>query len=80
MTSMLCPAASSSATYALGFPSMTAELNCTEFQTTIGLSVYALGFGVVPLVTASFSEEFGRQPLYFCSGVGFLLFTVMVGA
>ncbi|KAI0917884.1 hypothetical protein AcV5_002710 [Taiwanofungus camphoratus] len=47
---------------------------------TIGLSVYALGFGIVPLVTASFSEEFGRQPLYFCSGVGFLLFTVMVGA
>lgn len=62
----------------MGFPSMTRDLNCTRFQATIGLSVYALGFGVVPLVTASFSEEFGRQPLYIYSGIGFLLMYMMV--
>ncbi|PCH44464.1 MFS general substrate transporter [Wolfiporia cocos MD-104 SS10] len=68
--------ASSSAAFALGFPSMERDLNCTRFQSTIGISVYALGFGLVPLVTASFSEEFGRQPLYLFSGLGFFLFTI----
>ena len=62
----------------MGFPSMTRDLNATEFQATQGLSMYALGFGVVPLVTASFSEEFGRQALYFWSGVGFLLMYIMI--
>ncbi|EPT01012.1 hypothetical protein FOMPIDRAFT_1121546 [Fomitopsis schrenkii] len=68
--------ASSSSAYALGAPSMERDLNCTSFQETLGVSLYALGFGIVPLVTASFSEEFGRQPLYLWSGVGFLLFTI----
>lgn len=57
---------------------MMRDLNCTEFQATIGLSVYALGFGVIPLVTASFSEEFGRLPLYIGSGIGFLLMYMMI--
>jgi len=57
---------------------MIRDLHCTEFQATIGLSVYPLGFGLIPLVTASFSEEFGRQPLYIGSGLGFLLMTLMI--
>lgn len=57
---------------------MTRDLNCTEFQATIGLSLYALGFGVVPLISASFSEEFGRFPLYLGSGIGFLLMFMMI--
>ncbi|EDR05708.1 MFS polyamine transporter [Laccaria bicolor S238N-H82] len=64
--------------YNLGFASMTRDLNCTDFQATIGLSVYALGFGVTPLVTASFSEELGRLPLYYGSGIGFLLMYMMI--
>lgn len=62
----------------MGFASMRQDLNCTNFQATIGLSVYGLGFGVVPLVTASLSEEFGRQPLYIGSAIGFLLMYLMV--
>ena len=57
---------------------MMRDLNCTNFQATIGLSVYAWGFAVVPLVTASFSEEFGRQPLYVASALGYCLMFVMV--
>jgi MFS family permease len=57
----------------MGVPSMVLDLNCTEFQATIGLAVYVLGFAVVPLVSASFSEEFGRQPLYIGSLIGFIL-------
>ncbi|KAF5385771.1 hypothetical protein D9615_002204 [Tricholomella constricta] len=64
--------------YNMGIPSMTRDLNCTTFQANIGLSVYALGFGIVPLVTASFSEEFGRKPLYIGSCLGFFLMYIMV--
>ncbi|RDB16005.1 Efflux pump atB [Hypsizygus marmoreus] len=70
--------ASAASTYNMGFGSMIRDLSCTRFQATIGLSVYALGFGVVPLVSASFSEEFGRQPLYIASALGFMLMYMMV--
>ncbi|KLO13266.1 MFS general substrate transporter [Schizopora paradoxa] len=60
-------------TYPIGYGSMTADLNCTTFQATIGLSLYTLGFGLIPLVTAPFSEEFGRQPLYVVSGFIFMI-------
>ncbi|KAF8159888.1 MFS polyamine transporter [Crassisporium funariophilum] len=71
-------AASTAGTYNMGFPSMRRDLHCTQFEATIGLSAYALGFGIVPLVSASFSEEFGRQPLYVGSGIGFMLMFMMV--
>lgn len=57
---------------------MTHDLNCSTFQATIGLSLYALGFGLVPLVSASFSEEFGRQPMYIGSAIGFILMYLMI--
>ncbi|KAI0731113.1 MFS general substrate transporter [Earliella scabrosa] len=69
--------ASSSGAYALGFPSLTRDLNATEFQATIGLSTFTLGFALVPLISTSFSEEFGRQPIYFFSGLGCLLMHMM---
>jgi predicted MFS family arabinose efflux permease len=62
----------------MGFQSMIKDLNCTEYQATIGLSVYTLGFAIVPLVTASFSEEFGRQPLYAVSVTGFTFMHMMI--
>ena len=62
----------------MGFPGMEKDLNCTQFEATIGLSMYTLGFAITPLVTASFSEEFGRQPLYIVSAVGFALMHLMV--
>lgn len=57
---------------------MMRDLNCSEFQASIGLSVYALGFGITPLVTASLSEEFGRRPLYIGSGIGYLLMFIQI--
>lgn len=56
---------------------MTRDLNATHFQATVGLSTYTLGFALLPLVTTSFSEEFGRQPIYFFSGIGCLLMHMM---
>lgn len=57
---------------------MTRDLNCTQFQGTVGLSMYTLGFALTPLVTASFSEEFGRQPLYLVSCLGFAMMHLVV--
>ena len=69
--------ASSSGAYALGYPSMDRDLGATRFQATIGLSMYMLGSAILPLVTTSFSEEFGRQSLYVASVLGCLLMHVM---
>lgn len=41
-------------------------------------SMYCLGFGVVPLFTAAFSEEFGRRPLFIVSSVIFALMHLMI--
>lgn len=57
---------------------MIRDLNCTQEQATTGVALYALGFGVVPLFTAPFSEEVGRQPLYIVSSVGFASMHLMV--
>ncbi|KAJ7036508.1 MFS polyamine transporter [Mycena alexandri] len=67
-----------SSAYNLGIPSMTRDLNCTEFQATVGFIVYPLGFGIVPLVTSSLSEEFGRQPLYIGSAIGFTTMYLLI--
>jgi len=40
--------------------------------------MYALGIGLAPLVTSSFSEEFGRSPFYIVSSLMFMLTEVMV--
>ncbi len=72
------PLAITAAGYILGADSMCADLNCTHLQATVGISMYTLGFGIVPLITASFSEEFGRQPLYFVAGGSFFILYLMV--
>ena len=70
--------AGAASSYALGWPSMTRDLNTTNFKATIGLSTYCVGFAIVPLLISSFSEEFGRQPIYVFSAIGFSLSHLMV--
>jgi predicted MFS family arabinose efflux permease len=48
----------------MGFPSMMRELHCNEEQAALGISMFCLGFALVPLLTSAFSEEFGRRPLF----------------
>ncbi|KAF5362090.1 hypothetical protein D9756_002703 [Leucocoprinus leucothites] len=64
--------------YNFGFRSMIRDLGCTEFQTTLGLSVYPIGLAIVPMFIAALSEEFGRWPLFFWSSIGFELCYVMI--
>ena len=58
---------------------MISELNCSYLQAVAGLSVFTLALGVVPLVTASLSEELGRRPLYIISSSIFLIMFIMIG-
>ncbi|EAU90189.2 drug transporter [Coprinopsis cinerea okayama7 len=67
-----------STSYNMGFPSMNRDLQASNFQATVGLAVYSVGFGVVPLFTAPFSEELGRRPLYLGSLVALLLFYIPI--
>ncbi|KAF9461065.1 MFS polyamine transporter [Collybia nuda] len=82
MTGIVCfstlVSATTASTYNLGLDSMLRDVGGSQLQATIGFSVNALGYAVVPLVTASFSEEFGRQPLYLGSGIGFLFMYLMI--
>ncbi|KAH9175933.1 major facilitator superfamily domain-containing protein [Lactarius sanguifluus] len=72
--------AAAASSYSFGIPSMTRDLNCTDFQATIAFSVFPLGFALTPLFTAPFSEEFGRRPLYLVSGVGFLAMHILLAS
>lgn len=64
--------------YAISNSSMTNELKCSDIEAALGLGLYAVGFGVTPLITSSFSEEVGRRPAYIVSSIMFTLTQVMV--
>ncbi|KAG1743106.1 hypothetical protein EDB19DRAFT_2024198, partial [Suillus lakei] len=51
------------ASFSMGYQSMMRDLNCTQFQATVGLSMWSIRFSTVPLITSSFTEEF-RSPEY----------------
>ncbi|KAG1834348.1 major facilitator superfamily domain-containing protein [Suillus subluteus] len=74
-TGIVAAAASS---YTMGYSSMIRDLDCTLFQATLGFSVFTIGFALAPLVTSSFSEEFGRFPFYIVSSFMFVLSEVMM--
>jgi predicted MFS family arabinose efflux permease len=62
----------------MGYQSMMRDLNCTQFQATVGLSIWSVGFGLVPLITSPFTEEFGRLNIYIVSSFGFMLSEMMI--
>ena len=64
--------------YTMGVPTMVDDLHCSLFEATVGLSVYPLGFSLVPLFTSSLSEEYGRFRLYIVTVFFFMLTHVMI--
>ncbi|EJU03572.1 MFS general substrate transporter [Dacryopinax primogenitus] len=68
--------AATGSAYAMGYNTMERDLGCSQELAALGLSMYALGFGLAPLVLASFSEEFGRLPMYLVSTAIFALFFI----
>lgn len=55
-----------------------------EFQVSrtvalLGLTLYTLGLGFGPIITAPLSEGHGRKPVYLISSPIFMLFTIGAG-
>lgn len=57
---------------------MCAELGCGRIQGAAGLSLYAWGFGIAPLVLAPLSEEYGRKWSYIIAVVVFTVLHLMM--
>ncbi|KAI0027159.1 drug transporter [Vararia minispora EC-137] len=71
-------AGSSPSGYTSGYTTMVPELHTTTYLANVALALYPIGFGITPLFTAPFSEEFGRRPVYLISGVACALSHVMM--
>ncbi|KAF8141955.1 major facilitator superfamily domain-containing protein [Boletus edulis] len=69
--------ATASSSFAMGTESMVHDLHCTQFQATIALCVYPLGFALVPLFSTAFSEEVGRKPIYLVTAFASVLCYVL---
>ncbi|KAG6374745.1 major facilitator superfamily domain-containing protein [Boletus reticuloceps] len=61
----------------MGTESMVRDLHCTQFQATVALCVYPLGFALVPLFSTAFSEEVGRRPIYLVTAFASVLCYVL---
>lgn len=60
---------------------MMRDLGCSQEQAALGISMFCLGFALVPLLTSAFSEEFGRRPLYVvCTIVFTAMYVVQASA
>ncbi|KAG8525233.1 uncharacterized protein KY384_008877 [Bacidia gigantensis] len=71
----LTPLASSM--FAPGILEVMTEFHSTNEQlAAFVVSIYVLGYAAGPVVLAPLSELYGRLPLYHCSNLGFIVFTV----
>ncbi|PWN98487.1 MFS general substrate transporter [Tilletiopsis washingtonensis] len=66
--------AATASAYVPGIPSMEAELGNSHIISLLGISIYAFGFSLPPMVLAPLSEVFGRNTIYI---VSHLLYTVL---
>ncbi|KAF8856178.1 MFS general substrate transporter [Acephala macrosclerotiorum] len=75
---LITPLASSM--FAPGVPQLTEEFHSTNFElASFVVSVYILGFAIVPMVIAPLSELYGRRKVYQCCNVLFLTCTIVCG-
>lgn len=55
---------------------MNPEFGTTTLISTVGLSTFALGIGLGPLVTGPLSESYGRRPIYLVAWSLFIIWTI----
>ncbi|SPO41362.1 related to multidrug resistant protein [Pseudozyma flocculosa] len=73
--------AATASAYVPGIPSMERDLNVTNHtMSLLGISIYALGFAIPPLVLAPLSEVFGRNPIYLVCHLCYTVLFIGVGA
>lgn len=57
--------------FVAGLASMQRDLDVSHFIASLAFGIYALGFGLGPLVLAPLSEVYGRNPMYIGSTILF---------
>ncbi|KAF2165945.1 hypothetical protein M409DRAFT_66886 [Zasmidium cellare ATCC 36951] len=62
--------------YSSGADGIAESLHVSSEATTVGLSMYILGFAIGPMVLAPLSEYFGRSPVYICSWFFLVVFQI----
>ncbi|KAJ4246599.1 hypothetical protein NW762_013541 [Fusarium torreyae] len=66
-----------SSMFAPGVPQLMVEFNSQSSElASFCVSVYVLGFAAGPMIFAPLSELYGRQIVYHCCNVGFIVFVV----
>lgn len=72
--------AATASAYVPGIAQMEEDLNVTNHELgLLGISIYALGFGIPPLALAPFSEVYGRKSVYLASHLAYTLFFLCCG-
>ena len=56
-----------SSAFSQGQSQMVEDLNSTEFLGEVALGMYIIGYSLSPIFLAPFSEELGRQVMYYIS-------------
>ncbi|EIW79039.1 MFS general substrate transporter [Coniophora puteana RWD-64-598 SS2] len=69
--------AATSASFSMGITSMIRDLRCTQFEATLASAIFLLFVAIVPLFTSSFSEEFGRKPVYLATALFVFVFHIV---
>jgi hypothetical protein len=68
-----------SSTYSPGIPQVAQDFHISEEAAILGLSLYVLGLGLGPMVSAGLSETYGRRIVYIGCTPFSLLFTMGAG-
>lgn len=72
--------AATASCYVPGIPAMERDLNVTNHTLSLfGISVYALGFSLPPLLLAPLTEALGRRWVFLASHLAYTLFFFCVG-
>ncbi|KAL1311420.1 hypothetical protein AAFC00_001582 [Neodothiora populina] len=74
-TSSLCVACTSSL-YTSTYSQIEPLFHISPIVATLGLTLFAVGLGLSPMILAPLSEFYGRKPIYIGSLIGFVLFLI----
>lgn len=63
--------------YSSGSAQMMDEWNVSQVALAAGITLFTGGFGIAPMILAPFSEIQGRRPIFFATGILFVVFQLV---
>ncbi|CEJ62737.1 hypothetical protein PMG11_11228 [Penicillium brasilianum] len=71
---------SANSIYLGAIPDVQRELHVSLTKAILPITLFTIGLGLGPVVSAAISETYGRRPVYLLSLVGSIVFTVVAGS